>query len=237
MINYEKIFNSPDTLRRQFDTARPYRHLVFEDFLANDVAESILATFPKPEKMKVKDNDESLKLYLRDLRKLNPTVKSVFDEFASERFLQALAQITGIPDLHADPYLEGAGLHQGANGSFLNIHADFNFHEQLQMHRRLNILIYFNKDWQQEYNGYLEAWDKELKFCKMIKPSFNRCVLIETTETSYHGYLKLNVPDSVTRKSLAAYFYTLTRPAEEIAPPHNTLWQKRPENYDVEIIN
>jgi len=237
MINYGQILNNPDSLRRQFDAAKPYRHLIFENFLETGVTESILATFPTSEKMNIKDNKESLKLYLRDLHKLNPAVKSVFDEFASERFLKALSQITGIPGLQADPYIEGAGLHQGANGSFLNIHADFNFHEKLQMHRRLNILIYFNKDWKYEYNGYLEAWDKELKFCKMIKPSFNRCVLIETTETSYHGYLKLNVPDGVTRKSLATYFYTLTRPAEEIAPPHSTLWQKRPEKYDVEIIN
>ncbi len=237
MFDYDRIFRNPDSLRRRFESARPFRHLLFEDFLPTEAAEAIWATFPKPEKMKMKENDESLKLYLRDLHKLNPTVKQVFEEFARARFLQALSQVTGIAELHGDPYLQGAGLHQGCQGSFLNIHADFNFHEELQMHRRLNLLIYFNKDWREEYQGYFEIWDKDLSFCKMVKPGFNRCVLIETTETSFHGYLKLDLPEGVTRKSLAAYFYTLTRPAEEIAPPHSTLWQKRPEKHEVEVIN
>jgi len=237
MINYDILLDNLVFLQNQFSAAKPFRYLIFEGFLETTVAESILATFPTPEEMKIKNNKGSRKLYLRDLCKLNPAVKGLYHEFASERFLNALAQVAGIPDLRADPHLEGAGLHQGANGSFLNIHADFNVHDTLQMHRRLNLLIYFNKDWEEAYGGYLEIWDKNLKICKMIKPCFNRCVLMETTETTYHGYLKLNVPADVTRKSLAAYLYTPTRPAEEIVPPHSTLWKKRPEKYAVEIID
>lgn len=82
----------------------------------------------------------------------------------------------------------GGGLHELRNGGYLNVHADFNRHPKLKLDRRLNVLIYLNKDWISEYGGELQLWDKEMKNCeKKIIPIFNRMVIFSTTDFSYHG--------------------------------------------------
>ena len=137
--------------------------------------------------------------------------------------------ITGIEEsLIADPALSGGGLHQSMNGAFLNVHVDFNIHPKTKLHRRLNILIYMNKDWKDEYEGHLELWeinDEHKNLLEKISPKFNRLVLFETNEISFHGHPKpLTIPLDVSRKSLATYYYTKTRPVSEIAGEHNTIY-------------
>lgn len=130
--------------------------------------------------------------------------------------------------LRGDEELFGGGLHQSVKGAFLNVHVDYNIHPKTKYHRRLNIIIYLNKDWMEEYEGHLELWDftdGNKNLLSKIAPTFNRCVIFETNEISYHGHpKKLNAPEGVNRKSLAAYYYTETRPEKEIAEEHNTVY-------------
>ena len=150
-------------------------------------------------------------------------------ELNSSEFLDWLQQITEteVPIL-GDEELFGGGLHQSINGAFLNVHVDYNFHPITKYHRRLNVLVYMNKDWHDEYEGHLELWDitphnKEL--IGKYAPRFNRCVIFETNEISYHGHPKpLKTPNGVSRKSIATYYYTQTRPANELSNAHNTLY-------------
>ena len=127
-----------------------------------------------------------------------------------------------------DPNLFGGGLHQSIRGAFLNVHVDYNFHPDTRHHRRLNVLVYMNKDWKDEYEGHLELWDlsdgRKTLLAK-VAPLFNRCVIFETNEISFHGHPKpLNAPEGVNRKSIATYYYTATRPEHEIAGEHNTVY-------------
>ncbi|MEQ8423791.1 MAG: 2OG-Fe(II) oxygenase, partial [Cyclobacteriaceae bacterium] len=118
----------------------------------------------------------------------------------------------------------GGGLHQSTHGAFLDVHVDFNIHPETGFHRRLNLILYFNKNWKPEYEGKLELWDMTKKTrLENYSPNFNRCVIFETNEYSYHGHPKpLNTPPGTTRKSMALYYYTKDRSANEIVASHNT---------------
>jgi hypothetical protein len=95
------------------------------------------------------------------------------------------------------------------------------------VHRRLNLLIYLEKNWKDEYGGGLEMWNADMTNCdKMVMPNFNRCVIFETSEISYHGYSKITIPEGVTRKSFFAYFYTNER--EGATGYHDTVFKARP---------
>lgn len=150
--------------------------------------------------------------------------------FNSSVFLEFLESLTGITGLIPDPYFEGGGLHQIVPGGFLKVHADFNWHKQLKLDRRLNVIVYLNRHWKEEYGGNLELWNREMTRCeRRVLPIFNRCVIFNTTDFSYHGHPEpLTCPEGMTRKSLALYYYSNGRPAEELSDAHSTLFQSRP---------
>ena len=143
-----------------------------------------------------------------------------------------MSELTGIEDLLGDPYYEGGGCHQIKRGGFLKVHADFNKHKRTGLDRRLNVLVYLNKDWKEEYGGHFELWNADMtKGEKKILPLFNRMAMFSTTDFSYHGHPdKLNCPEDRSRRSLALYYYTNGRPAHEInegLEDHTTLFVDR----------
>ena len=114
-------------------------------------------------------------------------------------------------------------------GGRLGIHADFNRHPRFDLDRRLNLLVYLNKDWREEYGGHLELWNRGMTHCEVkILPVFNRVVLFSTTDFTYHGHPDpLACPEGMTRKSLALYYYTNGRPTDEVSGGHTTLFRPR----------
>src|SRR5262249_42493493 len=132
-------------------------------------------------------------------------------------FLEALEKASGIQGLIPDPYYSGAGFHFTLTGGKLAIHADFNRHNQMKLDRRLNLLVYLNRDWKEEYDGHLELWDRAMTQCKKkFLPIFNRLVIFSTTDFSYHGQPEtIKCPPHMNRKSIALYYFTNGRPAEE----------------------
>ena len=222
--------------RQNYQSATPFPHIVIDHFLPLKVAERILSEFPKidaiPWNVKVGANFK--KLTCNQLVHLSPFLCEVLLEFNSPQFLSFLEQVTGIQQLVADPEFAGGGLHQITRGGFLKIHADFNVHPTLKLDRRINVLLYLNQDWHEEYGGHLELWDKKMSRCiQKIAPLFNRCVIFNTTDFSYHGHPEpLMCPPDQTRKSIALYYYTAGRPEGEKSSPHSTLYQKRPKVTD-----
>jgi hypothetical protein len=134
--------------------------------------------------------------------------RDLLREFNSPGCLQFLETLTGIGNLMPDPYFEGGGLHQIEPGGFLKVHADFNWHPRLRLDRRLNLIVYLNQDWREEYNGHLELWDRSMSLAvRKVLPVFNRAVVFSTTSWAYHGHPeKLACPPGQTRKSLALYY-------------------------------
>ena len=115
-------------------------------------------------------------------------------------------------------------------GGFLKIHVDFNWHERLKLDRRLNLLLYLNRDWPEEYGGHLELWNHDVSRCvKRILPIFNRCVIFNTSESSHHGHPDpMKCPPGRCRKSLALYYYTNGRPEGDTSDRHRTSYKLRP---------
>ena len=223
-------------LRQQYTTNDPFPHIVIDDFLPEEIAEKLLAAFPSPEQNRWEafDADHEVKLQLSNEERMSPLVRDVLHQFNAAPMIEFLETLTDIDGLIPDPHFMGGGLHQIQPGGFLDIHADFNYHPRLQLDRRLNLLLYLNKDWRDEYNGHLELWDREMTRCvKKIAPLFNRCVVFSTTDFSYHGHPEvLKCPAGTTRKSMALYYYTNGRPDEERSSGHSTLFRTRP-NEDV----
>ncbi len=214
--------------KKSFDTARPYRHLVIDNFLLPQPAEDSYTKFPAYELFNKKYQGlNEFKAEGSNFQDFDPLFAQLRDEVASKEFCQALSQITGIDDIYSVPDALGAGLHQGGNGSFLDIHIDFNIHVKENIHRRINLLVFFNKDWKDEYLGATELWNADMSICEgKVMPYLNRCLIFETNEISYHGYDKIKVPEGVTRKSFYTYFYTDLR--ADAVKYHDTVFKSRP---------
>lgn len=215
-----------------YTSADPFPHIAIDDFLPVEVCEELLGEFPQADQIDWMrfDRHHSKKLATKGDAQFGPATRRVMHEFSSAACLRFLEGLTGIAGLIPDPYFEGGGLHQIEPGGILKVHADFNWHKTLRLDRRINLIVYLNKDWREEYNGHLELWDREMTHSvKKILPVYNRCVVFSTTDWSYHGHPeKLTCPEGRTRKSLALYYYTNGRPEEEKSTSHGTLWQERP---------
>ncbi|HEY8180883.1 MAG TPA: 2OG-Fe(II) oxygenase [Thermoanaerobaculia bacterium] len=191
----------------------------------------VIADFPAPDQMRWArfDNPQEKKLgFYYESSAISPVIRQFLDAMNGFEMLLFLEALTGIDGLIPDPYFGGGGLHQIEAGGFLKVHADFNVHPKLKIDRRLNLLLYLNKDWREEYGGHLELWDSEMKACrKRILPVFNRTVVFSTTDTSFHGHPQpLTPPPGRTRKSISLYYYSAGRPASEASPPHDTIFRE-----------
>ena len=144
--------------------------------------------------------------------------------------LQFLEKLTGIAELIPDAYFTGGGLHQIERGGKLEVHADFNKLKGWNLERRINLLLYLNRDWKDKFGGHLELWNRQMtKSIRKVSPIVNRCVIFNTESDAYHGHPHpLRCPEGQTRKSMALYYYTNGRTDQRTVEPHSTLFQERP---------
>jgi Rps23 Pro-64 3,4-dihydroxylase Tpa1-like proline 4-hydroxylase len=217
----------------EYLSARPYPHIVFDDFFDQGVLDQVLDEFPKPDAIRWQrfDSAQEIKLASAAEASFGPATRLLMYHLNSMTFLEFLSNVTGIQNLIPDPGFEGGGLHQIVRGGKLGVHADFNKHRSFGLDRRLNLLIYLNKDWKEEYGGHLQLWDREMGQCQAkVLPIFNRVMVFGTTDFTFHGHPDpLQCPEGRTRKSLALYYFSNGRPAEEVTGQHSTLFRPRDE--------
>lgn len=234
MIDYSKFKT------KQYIEAKPYPHLVVDNLFNVSFMNSVLAEFPKKEKIKwwKYDNVFEKKLAYDNIDQLNtPNIKKYFDLVNSREFCIHLEKLTKIKDILPDHSLYGGGLHRIEAGGKLDIHADFQFHKITGQIRKLNVITYLNKNWQEEYKGHLELWDSNMTKCiKKILPIFNRTVIFYIDEYSFHGHPDiLKCPPGMSRKSLATYYYIENKQKKE-SEIKSTSYKRRPTDpYDHNI--
>lgn len=224
-----------EALMGDYAFSEPFPHAILDNFLPQAMAEELLAHFPMEEKSHDKVYEKGYGGTHK--RQISPYdcdeyMQAAFAFFNSPAMLRFVESITNIKGLLPDPYFTGGGLHETSRGGLLGIHADFQVNEELQLRRRVNVLIYLNKDWQESYGGKLELWDRQMQHkAAETMPVFNRCVIFNTDADSFHGHPDpLTTPDGITRKSIALYYYQ-AQPIENAAgESRHTLYVARPND-------
>lgn len=213
--------------RESFLGAKPFQHVVLEDFLPRDVIELLVREFPGPDDIAWEMHGPGRTQWSRDKRiaKLATSDETKFGAFTrhfmaqlnSATFVRFLEELTGIPEILPDVTYSHCGLHSTGPGGRLMMHTDVNRHPHgTKMHQILNLIVYLNEDWKEEYGGHLELWDENRRPVQRYLPSANRAVLFNTGTKSLHGHPHpLTCPPDRRRNSLAVYYYLRDRPSSE----------------------
>lgn len=239
----EKLHKIGDDFHDQYVNADPFPHIKFDHFLPFDVAKLAHDSFPHEDELDFYKYDNPLekKLAFDQVSKLPRPIFDLLSAMNQSPFLLFLEKLTGIEGLIPDPYYRGGGIHSSQRGGKLDVHVDFNIHPKLELHRRLNVIIYLNQSWRQTFNGDLQLWkghkDKDTgkhvltDLKKRIYPHFNTFACFDTSEHSYHGFpTPIECPPGMSRKSIATYYYTSTR--KNKSKPHSTVFIKTPDEDD-----
>jgi Rps23 Pro-64 3,4-dihydroxylase Tpa1-like proline 4-hydroxylase len=233
LFAYEKWATPVLNLARQYRENHPCPHILLENFIDSETALAMAQQFPQPTSdawtQYKHANENKLGMPKREL--FPPVIGAVVDELNSPEFVAWISKLTGIPNLVADPMLEGGGLHQSSRGGYLNVHTDFSMHHfHPNWHRRVNLILYLNPGWQQEWGGSLELWEQGMTRCgAKYPPLLNHALIFTTDERSLHGFPDpLTCPDGQSRKSLALYYYTVETGRKPTV--HSTDYFARPQD-------
>jgi len=211
-----------------YRNAEPFPHLVEDGLFNPAILDRVASEFEAMDRggWHHSQATHERKWSTEDGRQMGPFTSALIAQLNAGPFVSFLEELTCIAGLVPDPHLRGGGLHEIRQGGLLGVHADFNVHPRLRLYRRLNLLVYLNKDWQPEWGGALELWDRGGQRCvRAIQPVFNRAVLFDTSNFSYHGHPHpLACPPERSRKSVALYYYALESPGESDRAAHGTIF-------------
>jgi Rps23 Pro-64 3,4-dihydroxylase Tpa1-like proline 4-hydroxylase len=211
-----------------YRSAEPFPHLIEDGLFNPAILDRVAGEFQAMDRGDWHHSQATheRKWSTEDARQMGPFTSALISQLNAGPFVSFLEELTGIGGLVPDPHLRGGGLHEIRQGGLLGVHADFNVHPRLRLYRRLNLLVYLNKDWEQEWGGALELWDRGGQRCvRAIQPVFNRAVLFDTSNFSYHGHPHpLACPPERSRKSVALYYYALESPGESDRAAHGTIF-------------
>lgn len=232
-IEHKKAKEIGASVAADYQSKTPYHHICIDDFLPIEILERVrqeaLLMGDRPaehesgnEKLKTSFNPDRMPVYS----------KAVFHALNSRPFIQFLENMSGIKGLIPDPYFGGGGIHRTNTTGFLGIHADFNHHQIMNLERRLNVLIYLNPDWKEEYGGSFEVWTDDMSDkVASFAPIMNRMCCFSTGDNTMHGNPEpVNHPDGNPRLSIALYYYTATW--EEGRIGQSTVFKQRPGSND-----
>lgn len=234
-----------DALAAEYRKASPTRFFVIDEFLRPEFAREVAAAYPSFSDAKSASGakefarvNEDVKVQVTDASRFPEPVRRLHELLASQGFLDWMSRVTGIPDLQADPDLSGGGMHVMGPSGYLGVHVDFNYLRARQVFRRLNILLYLTPDWNLAWEGDLELWDPKVKHClHSIQPVFNRCMVFNTTQESFHGVRAIRCPAGVTRNSFAGYYYTSAPPDDWNGEHHSTIYRARPDEWSKRLLS
>ena len=222
-----------ESLSADYCFAEPFPHIVLDNFFPDDLVGELARHFPK----EVNQGDRTFDMGYAGLHKrqvapidCDDFCRRAFDFFNSRPFLEFLEGLSSIDALLPDPYFVGGGFHETTAGGKLGIHADFRINDKLHVNRRMNVIVYLNPEWKDEYNGFLELWRRDMsEKVKSVAPVWNRCVIFNTDADSYHGHPDpLTTPDDIARRSLALYYYTASKAVYDETPNLSTMYAARP---------
>ena len=221
------------SLHEEYIHNQPFRHIAIENFLPLDVLRRVVAEFPGRKTGRFSDAHSKLKTGYQMEAIESFCITNLQNALNSSQFLEFLEALTGIRGLIPDPHFLGGGLHETAKGGHLSIHADFNAHPRLKLRRRMNLILFLNEGWKQEWGGALELWERDMSACRVkVLPEIGNAVVFNTDEDSFHGHPDpLGCPPDVYRRSIALYYYTAVENLNELRQ-RTTDFRARPGSKD-----
>ena len=208
MINFDKLIKNKEKYRLEYLTAKPFPHLVLKDICNED---KLLKAFSSIPVLENKSRDyifASNKFEKSNYGEISPLLQELQDELRSDKMNSFLSFITGV-NTFVDPKNHGGGLHQGRKNSFLDMHLDYNYHPiNNNWWREVNLLLYMNKDWKQEYGGHLELKDLRTGEEKKCDVDFNTLIIQQCHDYTLHGYQPTKFPKGNFRTSIATYAFS-----------------------------
>jgi len=232
-------FNDTIKLNDRFVGTPPYPMITLDNFLPDNTA---LALEQEADTIPEKYWSEFTRKggYMQECADMTeaPLAQELVNQIHSQQGMKWLSNITGIKDLIPDPYLIGAGYSKSCRGDKLGIHTDFNWNDQIKVHRMLSMIVYLNSDWKEEYGGHLEFRDFDNKqTIQSVAPLFNRAVIWRYHKRGFHGYPEpLNCPTGMSRKTFRLFFYVSDAVYKEDDRPHRSLYwydEDNQEPYDI----
>lgn len=212
--------NEADLAARHARASRaddPFPYAIIDDFFPPAVADALAAAFPGERGIDWDlrhDSPESRKKIVCSSEAKFPTdIREALWFFHSAMFVDFVETLMGMTELIVDPTHRGCGMHSTGVGGHVGIHSDSSRHPNQALDQRLNLILWLNQGWQEEWGGHLELWDRDGRDCRVkIMPAHNRMALFETATTCYHGHPhRLTCPDDRRRNSLAVYYYQVGR--------------------------
>jgi len=216
----------------------PYKHLIVDDFFPEHLANECLSSFPTIDDNSSWEhqNDKDIEIKSRSNWKSEFDIpENIIDAVRilnSSLILQSFAKVFDIKKLIPDPYFAGGGLNITQRGGLLDVHIDGNFHDATGLNRRMNAILYLNPEWEESWGGYFGIYNNDgTKLIKKIAPKFNRLVVFDSHDYSFHGLPdQLKFPEGKNRKSIILYYYTKSPRLKNqtiIDKPHSALWVKK----------
>jgi len=230
------IREGAEELRHRFSSAAPFPHLVLDEFLEPDLLRRLYDEFPSFDEQRAANELGHIrgKAVQEQISAISAAYRELHQVIQTPEFLQAISEITGIDDLLFDPEYFGGGTHENLTGQELHYHVDFNYHPIRKWHRRLNLIIFLNHGWRREWGGNLQlhrdAWRDTGTPDVEVLPEYGRAIIFETSERSWHGFEQITAGptgETLSRRSIALYFYSESRPHREITAEHGTYYVGR----------
>lgn len=215
----------------------PFKHIIIDNFFSPKIIDACYNNFPSlNSEIWEKTNDPEIEVKMRSNYNSEfdfpDGVVDVVRILNSSFILKAISEKLNIPKLMPDPYFSGGGLNVTVSGGLLDIHVDGNYHDASGLNRRVNVILYLNPRWEDGWGGEFGIYDEKGDVClKEVEPIFNRLVIFDTHDFSFHGLPNpINFPEGEARRSVILYYYTKEpRPTSQVAidAPHSALWKKK----------
>ena len=207
---------------------------ILEDLLPPEYARAIYEAFPPPERLVLKRTPGQLKYVGYQMDAYHPLLEETIYAFQDPRIVRAIGSITGIPELLPDDKLYAGGISLMTEGQYLNPHLDNSHDKDRLNYRVLNLLYYATPDWRDDAGGHLELWDEGPgKPQRTIHSRFNRLVVMQTDERSWHSVSKVLCEG---RRCCLSNYYFSPRPAGRDAAYHVTSFRGWPDQKLADIV-
>ena len=215
----------------------PFKFTVIDNFLSTTLANNALSAFPPLndpswEHSKTQGIEVKSRTTWKSEFDIPEHIINVIRIANSSLILEAMSELFTIPKLMPDPYFSGGGLNVTEKNGLLDVHVDGNYHDASGLNRRMNMLIYLNRNWKKNWGGEFGIYaDEGNTLVKSVPPLFNRCVIFDSHDKSFHGLPNpINFPTDEPRRSVILYYYTKAkRPGDKVTvgDPHSALWKSK----------